>query len=59
MDENKDVIVIQTRRDYELYIKMGVGKMPISNKMKSVVRQAIMNGFDDGVAFKENKGLSL
>jgi len=42
-------IQLNSRRDYELYIKGEVGKMQVSNKHKSNIRKLIMEGFDAGI----------
>ena len=49
---------ISERRDYEIYIKLEVSQMTISNKQKAIVRKIAMECFDDGVAFL-NQGLEV
>lgn len=44
-------IKIETRRDFELHVKSQVANMQVSNKVKAVVRKAIMEGFDSGMDF--------
>jgi len=44
-------VKINDRRSYELYVKVLVRRMTISNKSKSAVRKLIMKAFDDGVAY--------
>ena len=39
---------MHSRNDYELFIKLKVKEMPISDKLKKIVRQMAMDGFDDG-----------
>ena len=47
---------IESRRDYELFVKKEVADMQVSNKQKAIIRKAIMVGFDDGVAYQANNG---
>lgn len=44
------VTKIESRRDYELYIKHKVALMTAPNKIKAIVRKIAMEAFDDGIA---------
>ncbi len=47
-------VSIESRRDYELYIKRIVSKLQVSGKHKSVFRKIAMQCFDDGVSYNQN-----
>ena len=47
-------IPIESRRDYEMYVKREVAKLQISNKQKAITRKLMMAGFDDGVNYQAN-----
>jgi hypothetical protein len=49
-------IQIDSRRDYELFVKHRVNNLQVSNKHKATIRKLIMAGFDDGVAYQANGG---
>ena len=49
-------VPIESRRDYELFVKRTVANMQVSGKHKAIIRKLIMKGFDDGIAFNSNNG---
>ena len=48
-------VMIESRRDYEMYVKRQVAKLQISNKQKAITRKLMMAGFDDGVSYQANE----
>ncbi len=48
------IVKIEDRRDYELYVKREVAKMQVSNKNKAAIRLIAMHCFDSGIAFNQN-----
>jgi len=49
-------VPIESRRDYELFVKQRVNMLQVSNKHKAIIRKLVMAGFDDGVAYQANGG---
>lgn len=49
------MVHIESRRDYELYVKTIVAKMQISGKHKATIRKIAMQCFDDGISMNMGK----
>ncbi len=47
-------VPIESRRDYEMFVKQRVALLEVSNKQKAVIRKLMMQGFDDGVMYQAN-----
>jgi len=47
------IVRIEDRREYELYVKNAVSKMQVSSKHKAVFRKVAMQCFDDGNKFNQ------
>lgn len=46
---------IETRSEYELFIKQKLFKRDIPNKTKELIQQTLMEVFDDGVQFAQGR----
>ena len=49
------MVRIDTRRDYELYVKTKVSYMSATVKVKQATRKLVMQTFDDGIAMNMGK----
>ena len=49
------MVKINSRRDYELYVKTKVSNMKATVKVKQATRKLVMQAFDDGIAMTMDK----
>ena len=49
------MVQINSRRDYELYVKTKVSYMKATVKVKQATRKLVMQAFDDGIAMNMGK----
>ena len=47
------MVKVEDRREYELYVKNAVAKVQVSAKQKAVIRKIAMQCFDDGNKFNQ------